>query len=387
MGETTSEPSSGGTKALKRAGWGVVVFYLLIAVEFIYMTTPFAAYFYGVYSPALSFLGETPGLRWLPQFFLPHVVNHTHSPLIDLHNLVGAALFLGGLLAFCVGAGQVYWAKLRRKGAVTGGLYTVIRHPQYIAFIICSFGLLLLWPRYIALVLFITMVFAYDLLARLEEADCARKFGQSYLDYKARTGRFLPRALESMLRFPHLPASMPGKVLMLTAVYALCLASGIGVAYALKLHTINNLYAYYTPDAAYVSLLEIEEAKLERIARFVSEDETIGERLRAGRGDGVIVNYVLPADMSVSEIPMNEVEGPHTDHFMFETSKTHIVKIIAIQTDISKKDLETEGPPVLWGAGHRSPLLEIWLDPETDEVVKLLNLPAPTYGATPMPIL
>lgn len=380
-------PDHQNNKALKRTGWAVVVFYLLIAVEFIYMTTPFAAYFYWAYDPALGFLNDTPGLRWLPQFFLPHIVNDTRSPLIDLHNPLGGILFAGGFLAFCIGAAQVYWAKIRRKGAVTNGIYASIRHPQYTAFILCGFGLLLLWPRYIALVLFITVVFAYYLLARLEEADCARKFGRSYLDYQARTGMFLPREIESCISFPRIPGSVPVKILALSAVYAASLALGIGVAHALKRHTVNNLHAFYLADAAYVSLLRIDDQKLRRIAEFISSDEAIQARLRPRRRDGMLVNYVLPADMGVSEIPMSEIEGEHVDHFMFEESKTHVLKAIVIQTDVSRSRVDADGPVVLWGAGSRTPLLEIWLDPAKNEIVKLLDPPASAYGKTPMPLL
>lgn len=62
----------------------------------------------------------------------------------------GFILALGGLVIFCIGASQVYYYKLTRKKVVTYGIYNLIRHPQYAALAISGFGLLILWPRYIA---------------------------------------------------------------------------------------------------------------------------------------------------------------------------------------------------------------------------------------------
>jgi len=66
---------------------------------------------------------------------------------------------------FCVGAAQVYYNKLARRGAVLGGVYNLVRHPQYTCLAASGLGMLLLWPRYIVLVTFVAMLFAYSFLA------------------------------------------------------------------------------------------------------------------------------------------------------------------------------------------------------------------------------
>ena len=106
-------------------------FYILIAFEFLYMASPFAAYFYGVYGLSLDWFQSSETTGWLIQFFMPHLVEETASFAVNIHEIVGQILLLGGLAAFAAGAVQVYSAKLRGKGAVTGGLYRHIRHPQY----------------------------------------------------------------------------------------------------------------------------------------------------------------------------------------------------------------------------------------------------------------
>ena len=92
----------------------VVGFYLLIALEFIYMASPFAMYIYAAYLPGLESLRKIPELAWLTDFFLPHFAA-TSSTLINLSAPVGAALTAVGLLGFVWGAVQIYSRKLRKK--------------------------------------------------------------------------------------------------------------------------------------------------------------------------------------------------------------------------------------------------------------------------------
>lgn len=50
---TTETETGNGTLQARRALWASSVFYVLIAFEFFYMASPFAAYFYAVYGPGL----------------------------------------------------------------------------------------------------------------------------------------------------------------------------------------------------------------------------------------------------------------------------------------------------------------------------------------------
>ena len=51
------------------AAWG---FYLIIVLEFLYMISPLALYFYSAYGPALNLLHRSPSTAWLTAFFLQH---------------------------------------------------------------------------------------------------------------------------------------------------------------------------------------------------------------------------------------------------------------------------------------------------------------------------
>jgi protein-S-isoprenylcysteine O-methyltransferase Ste14 len=175
-------------RILRPSFWAV---YAIIVFEILFMISPFALHFYSVYGPVLQIFDRWAGTAWLTQFFLPHISKTTSPPLNLLHGLawplilIGTGLFLGSAI-------PLYWAKFRRQGAVTTGLYTFIRHPQYVGLALLGLGTLLLWPRFLVLITYVTMLFLYTRLASWEEAQCLAHYGESYRAYQERTGRFLP---------------------------------------------------------------------------------------------------------------------------------------------------------------------------------------------------
>jgi protein-S-isoprenylcysteine O-methyltransferase Ste14 len=117
----------------------VSVFYLLIGLEIVIMISPFAAYFYSVYGPLLNFLYGHEITAWLTGFFLPHAAV-TKSVLLNSLGGLGRVIFTFGIIAFLIGAVQIYSAKLRRKGLVKTLFYGRIRHPQYLFIAIAGLG-------------------------------------------------------------------------------------------------------------------------------------------------------------------------------------------------------------------------------------------------------
>lgn len=102
---------------------------------------------------------------------------------------VGSLLMLGGMALVAVGWWQIY----RAQGElVTGGIYRYLRHPQYLGLIIFAVGLIVQWPTIAGLLMFPLMVLAYVRLARREEEELERQFGEAYLAYRERTPAFLP---------------------------------------------------------------------------------------------------------------------------------------------------------------------------------------------------
>jgi protein-S-isoprenylcysteine O-methyltransferase Ste14 len=101
---------------------------------------------------------------------------------------VGTALSLLGLALIAIG----WWQIHRASGLVTTGLYRYMRHPQYTGILLFTLGWLIHWPSVVTLLLWPILVAAYGWLARQEERQLEEEFGSAYLEYAARTKRFLP---------------------------------------------------------------------------------------------------------------------------------------------------------------------------------------------------
>jgi len=373
--------------ATKRTFWAVAIFYLLIAFEFFYMASPFAIYFYSVYGPGLTFINSTPALAWLCRMFLPHVAE-TSSVLLNLHNVVGAILAGIGFLGFCIGAGQVYYYKIARKGTVTGGIYNFIRHPQYISLAICSFGLLLLWPRYIVLLSFIAILFAYYFLSKIEESECEERFGEAYIEYKNRTGMFLPLRVSFVNQLPSLPKSGLKRYLAITTLYVIASVAAIGLANGLESWSLKSLYALYFKDAVYISVTKVEKDTLERIVNTALANPEVQTRLESS-SSGVspkFINYVLPVELYVSEIPMNPVKGAEGHHFVPRDYNENFYRIVFTRAELRSKH-EMEGKDILLKTVKRAPVIEARVDLSQNQVVGIEDPPTSVrYQNIPVPL-
>jgi protein-S-isoprenylcysteine O-methyltransferase Ste14 len=243
----------------------VAIFYLLIGLEIIIMATPFAAYFYAVYGPVLNFLYDYKITAWLTGFFLPHAVV-SRSELLNFLNRFGRTLFSLGLILFLIGALQVYTAKFRRKRMVTGIMYRWIRHPQYLFLGIAGLGLLLFWPRFIILVLYISMSFVYYLLARYEEQRMVEEHGDQYREYMERTAMFLPGEPGRKI-FAALFGWIKPPKLALGASYGIALLAGVAVAFGLRSYTISQTSIVYLPErqVTAISILPVSDQSLQHI--------------------------------------------------------------------------------------------------------------------------
>ena len=234
--------SGSGDGRARSLVWVSAAFYVLIAFEFFYMASPFAAYFYAVYGPGMDGLEASGFADWTLWFFLPHIVADTRSPLVNHAGAIGAVLFLGGLVVFAIGAFRVYRAKLLGRGTVTGGSYAVIRHPQYAALIVASLGMLLIWPRFLVLFATVVVVFTYGLLARAEESICSRRF-PDYAAYRERTGMFVPRSWTAWLSGSHVGSiSRQARIPFWIAAFCLVLVAATAIAFGVRHLAIASLY-------------------------------------------------------------------------------------------------------------------------------------------------
>jgi protein-S-isoprenylcysteine O-methyltransferase Ste14 len=86
------------------------------------------------------------------------------------------------------------WRKIfKAKGQlVTDGIYRHVRHPQYLGFILLTFGIDFLWVTFSTLILWPILAFLYYRLAKEEEKVMDEKFGEKYRKYAKETPMLIP---------------------------------------------------------------------------------------------------------------------------------------------------------------------------------------------------
>ncbi len=262
-----------------------LVLYFVIAFEVLIMISPFAGFFYAVFNPVLLKLAAHPSTRWLSAFYLPHMIL-PEDGFLQFVRVMGSVLFVLGLVVFLVCAVQIYTAKFREKGAVVGGLYSFIRHPQYLALGIAGLGLSILWPRFLTIVLWLLMAFVYYFLAKDEERRMLKVHLGTYKAYMNGTGMFLPKAMEKSLT----PGSSLGK-----AGLAFGLAGFVlGGAFLLRAYTVSHLTLWTkAPNVVAVAILPEDGFKMDhRMADILALREVKG---RMQEGKSYLV-YFIPRD-------------------------------------------------------------------------------------------
>jgi len=278
--------------ARRAAARGGIVLFLIMALEFVIMISPFAFFFYAVFNPIFKFLEGHAATRWLTAFFLPHMIL---PPTVFLKavRILGSALLVAGALMFVSCAVQVYLGKVLRWGAAEKGLYRFLRHPQYSGLAVLGLGMAILWPRFIVLAMFAVMLVLYYALARDEEKRMLAQYGASYAQYMERTGMFVPHWLEARLAGVRrlLPAGAAGTAVGSFAVIVLVLAGG----FALREITLVSLPVETRNNVTLVSILPEDSGRLASslggILAYAQNDKD--SMLLADKG---YLGYLMPAD-------------------------------------------------------------------------------------------
>jgi len=134
--------------------------------------------------PALNPFSHASGHLWVALF-------GGGAAMMTAIHIVSNILMLGGLVIIHQGWRQIH----RAQGALaTDGIYAWVRHPQYSGLFLITIGLLIQWPTVVTLLTWPILLVMYVRLARREEADMERQFGDAYRAYANRVPRFFPRA-------------------------------------------------------------------------------------------------------------------------------------------------------------------------------------------------
>jgi protein-S-isoprenylcysteine O-methyltransferase Ste14 len=132
---------------------------------------------------------------WIPIF----VLSVSPAPALAV---VGLIIYVGGT-AFTLWARRTLgknWGvstslqvKLRdHHNLVQNGPYAIVRHPMYFGVWVFMFGLLLLYPMWVMLILTVSMLASLYMRARREEVALAERFGNTWVEYKKQTKFIIP---------------------------------------------------------------------------------------------------------------------------------------------------------------------------------------------------
>ena len=140
--------------------------------------------------PEIDFLSHDAG--HLLEVLLQALFGWQMDPHFGPFHVTSYVLIFAGFVLLAKSWGILYEAQRRHEIAASGP-YAYVRHPQYVGFIAIMLGFLLQWPTLVTLVMFPILVWMYVRLARKEEQDALREFGDEYAQYAAQTPAFFPR--------------------------------------------------------------------------------------------------------------------------------------------------------------------------------------------------
>jgi HEAT repeat protein/protein-S-isoprenylcysteine O-methyltransferase Ste14 len=273
--------------ATEKTGWasaGVLVLFLPV---------------FGHFAATMFFLGGLGFLRliWLPLldvsfnvFRLGEIINLPYDILADFWEWVGLNHWLNlssvltglGLLIFFLGTLTWFYARVQRKEVVDFWVYRLSRHPQYLGWIIWSYGVMFLPGSNIKLCYELSNSLPWLLsamiiigVAMLEELKMRRVHGEAYESYRRRAPFLfpLPRFMGKASAFPlrlMFKKSYPERKREIVAVLAFYTVFNLG---------ISAFYGGLAPRPA--KRVGASKQRIEELARVLRDDGNRGEKRRA----------------------------------------------------------------------------------------------------------
>jgi protein-S-isoprenylcysteine O-methyltransferase Ste14 len=282
---------------------GTIFAYCLIGAEIIVMISPFALYFYSIYGPILNLLASSPMTNWLTEFFLPHLV-FPDSLLLTALSYLQVCLVLG-LVLFFSAAIPLYYGRFTGKGVVQRGFYARIRHPQYLFLALSGFGLLLYWPRFIILILYVTMLYVYYLLAHNEEWRMQQEQPLTYEAYMRSTSMFLPGEPGGRI-FRLFFGWIKPWWLGLFASYFCVMSISILLALSLRNFAISTIPSTLESQTGVmlVSVFPRQASEMRAMYQVALENAGVRQALDAKKGVNLI--YLMPGDFFLMALVTDE---------------------------------------------------------------------------------
>lgn len=167
---------------------GHLVEALFGTILFLYQRIPFSAGAFTMLLPLAALILRLP--TYIPALIAdPEIIEYEvfYWRLSTMDGILGLLTAVVGSAIFAI-AGICF---LRSRGKlVTVGLYSVVRHPQYLGIMLIVLGISVLCMGS-AVDLLVALV-GYALLAGFEERNLLKEYGREYLEYRKRTSFIFP---------------------------------------------------------------------------------------------------------------------------------------------------------------------------------------------------
>ena len=105
---------------------------------------------------------------------------------------IASYILIGGGFILLSNAWKVLYEAQKNLTLAVTGPYARIRHPQYVGFVLIMLGFLLQWPTILTVVMFPILVWMYARLAKSEEKNAQKEFGEQWDAYAKETPTFIP---------------------------------------------------------------------------------------------------------------------------------------------------------------------------------------------------
>jgi protein-S-isoprenylcysteine O-methyltransferase Ste14 len=129
--------------------------------------------------------------------------DHVSNQLLMKMDSFALVLHILGVILLVIGVATriLAWIQIpnthRIGNLVTTGIYSRTRNPVYLAFMLIIVGVAFLFPGLLTLIWLVIGIAVLYGLAKVEERDLEKVYGNKYLDYKRSVPFFLPRLKNS----------------------------------------------------------------------------------------------------------------------------------------------------------------------------------------------
>lgn len=147
----------------------------------------------------LAFVYKTRGIYMLIAISISMAIKFHSGGITTLPFFITGVLLAAIAQVFRVYVASYLWGRQavtepEAEFLTTVGPYAYVRNPMYLGNFLIGLSLCLAINEWYAFALFIlSYIFVYSLVIPYEEEYLQNKFGERYIEYKAHTGRLIPR--------------------------------------------------------------------------------------------------------------------------------------------------------------------------------------------------